>query len=266
MPRSNCVFEKIAHRGASAEAPENTLPAFERAFHQYHCDRVELDLRLTRDGVPVVFHDETLERTSNGKGLLRHFSLREIKALDAGFQFDPAGKGKYPFRGKGVTLPTLEEVLTSFPGRGFFLEMKDRGAEMGQKILEVLRRLPKNSHVVVGSFHGPTMRIFRRLASGSVDTFLAEDETLFAHAAFRLGFKKIQWAGRYASLPRAQFGFSLDGERWIEFLHRSGARVYYWTVNEIPEMKKLLTRGADGILTDYPDRLVNLSETGPTGV
>ena len=127
MPRNNSAFERVAHRGASGEAPENTIPAFEIAFNQYRCDRVELDLHLTRDGVPVVFHDETLERTTNGVGWLRQFSLREIKSLDAGFQFDPQGKGEFPYRGKGVKVPTLEEVLATFPDRGFFFEIKDRG-------------------------------------------------------------------------------------------------------------------------------------------
>ena len=257
------MFERVAHRGASSEAPENTLPAFELAFKKYRCDRVELDLHLTRDGVPVVFHDETLERTTDGVGWLRQFSLREIKALDAGFRFDPGGKGEFPYRGKGVKVPTLEEVLTIFSDRGFFLEIKDRGPEIGQKVFETLLRAGKNSKWVVGSFHGPTVRTFRRLAAGRVETFLAEDETVLAHVAFRLGFPKMKLAGQHASLPRTQFGFSLEGPQWIEFLHRSGAHVYYWTVNEISEMKELLRRGADGILTDYPNRLASLRGLPP---
>lgn len=249
------TFEKVAHRGASAEAPENTLPAFELAFNKYRSDRVEMDLRLARDGVPVVFHDETLERVTNGCGRVRGFSLHEIQSLDAGFRFDPRGRGEFPFRGKGVKISTLEEILAAFPGGKFFLEIKDRGPEIGKKILEALRRSGRNQECVVGSFHGPTMRAFRRLAGNTVETFLAEDEVILAQAAFRLGWGRVKLSGRFASLPRTKYGFSLDGPRWIEFLHRKGVRVYYWTMNEVSEMKELIRRGADGILTDYPDRL-----------
>lgn len=264
--KGRAPFEKIAHRGASAEAPENTIPAFELAFNRYGCDRVEMDIRLTRDGVPVIFHDQMLEGTTNGTGCVRALSVREIKALDAGFRFDPQGNGGFPFRGKDVTIPTLEEVITTFPDRGFFIEIKDRGREVAERVLEVISRTGCRPGWVVGSFHGPTMREFRSRAGSSIETFLAEDEVIFAQAAFRLGFKKVRLPGRFASLPRAKYGFSLDTAAWIEFLHRHGVRVYYWTVNEKEEMKELASRGADGIITDWPDRLVNLSGIDPTGV
>ena len=248
-------FERVAHRGASGEAPENTLEAIRIAVEKYRVDRVEVDLCLTRDGVPVIFHDEILDRTTNGKGVVSEFTLEELKRLDAGFHFDPAARGAFPFRGKGVKIPTLEALLHEFPQTGFFLEIKDRGREIGRKILEVVERSGGNSRFVVGSFHGPTMRAFRRLAEGKVETFLAEDEVIFAYLVWKLGFKKFKMPGRFASLPRAKFGFPLDSASWIEFLHRQGVRVYFWTVNERSEMEELVRRGADGLITDYPDRL-----------
>ncbi len=258
-------IEKIAHRGASREAPENTLLAFELAFQKYHCDYVEMDVRLTRDGVPVIFHDPTLERVTNVQGQVCYFSKNEIQRLDAGFGFDPSGKKEFPYRGKGIRIPTLEEVLTRFSNQKFFIEMKDRGASAAQKVLGVIRLLGAKTHWVIGSFHGPTMRAFRTLAGSSVETFLAEDEVLTAYVRFRLGSKKITLPGRFASLPRGKYRVALDDPRWIQFLHHQGAKVYYWTVNEQREMDELLGRGADGIVTDYPDRLSALiSGTGPT--
>lgn len=258
------MIEKVAHRGASAEAPENTLSAFERAFQKYQCDCAEMDVRVTRDGVPVIFHDEKMERVTNGRGRIQHLTLGEIKPLDAGFWFDPSGKKEFPYRGKGVNIPTLEEVLTRFPQQKFFIEIKDRGASAAQKILQVIRALGSKTHWVVGSFHGPTMRAFRTLAGSSIETFLAEDEAIVAYAQFRLGRKKKALAGRFASLPRYKYRVRLDDPGWIQFLHHQGVKVYYWTVNEKQEMDELLGWGADGIITDYPDRLVSLiSGTGP---
>ena len=255
MPRGSFEFKKIAHRGASGEAPENTLPAFQLAFQKYHCDKVEMDVRLTRDGVPLVIHDATLERTTNGIGRVDQHSLRRIQSLDAGFWFDPAGRREFPYRGKGVRISTLEEVLNQFPDSGFFLELKDRKGPVVERTLEVLSRVPNPTRLVIGSFDGRVARRLRQFSKNSYETFLTEDEIIRLFGLFRLGFKKVRAPALHASLPRAKYGIRLDSPGWIEFLHRQGARVYYWTVNEGSEMEELIKRGADGIVTDYPDRL-----------
>ena len=246
MPSDSSVskregFKRIAHRGASREAPENTLPAIRLAVEKYRVDMVEIDLRLTRDGVPIVLHDPTLERTTNGKGLARNYDLSQIKKLDAGF------------RGKGITVPTLEEVLAEFPETGFCLEIKDRGDEMVERVCEVILRVPRKGMLLVGSFDGKTARKFRQKAPAPVQSFLSEDEIVWAYSAFRLGFRKWKLAARYASIPQSKYRIRLDEPRWIDFLHHQGVRVFYWTVNEAAEMKKLLEAGADGIVTDNPD-------------
>lgn len=261
MPNANSVFKKIAHRGASGEAPENTIPAFELAFQKYHCDMVEMDVRLTRDGMPVVFHDKTLERITGQEGLVSQFSLREIKEFDAAYKFDPKGNGEFPFRGKGTTIPTLQEVLSHFPDSGFCVELKGRDKRIVHQTLEVLNRIPNKSRLIIGSFEGKIARLLRRICDQSFETFLTEDEIILAFTAFRLGLKKIPLPARQASLPMEKYRVRLDGVRWIEFLHRQGAHVFYWTVNDINEMKELIARGADGILTDYPDKLGTISKS-----
>ena len=255
MQRDSSAFEKIAHRGASGEAPENTLPAFELAFRKYRLDRVEMDVRLTQDGVPVVFHDKTLERTTDGRGQLIENTFQELKTRDAGYWFDPEGLGEFPFRGKGIRIPTLEEVLTQFPNSGFFIELKDRQGKIVERALDVLNRMPNKSRIVIGSFGGRIARRLRRLCRNSFESFLTEDEVIRAYAAFRMGFRKIRLPARCASLPRSKYGVRLDRPAWIEFLHRQEAKVYYWTVNETWEMEELRRRGSDGILTDYPHLL-----------
>lgn len=251
-------FERIAHRGASGEAPENTIPAILLAVQKYKIDRVEIDLRLNREGIPVVIHDATLERTTNGKGKVREYSLAELKRWDAGFGFDPEGKKEFPYRGKGVTIPTLEEVLTHFPETPFCLEIKDKEREVVKKVLEVIRPLRRKGSLLIGSFHGKIARELRRLAGPPMEGVLSEDEVACAYLGFRFGFGKFSSPSRYAFLPPAKYGFRFDRPEWIDFLHRQGVRVFYWTINEAGEMKTLLEKGADGILTDYPDRLNQL--------
>lgn len=248
-------FERIAHRGASGEAPENTIPAIALAVQKYRVERVEIDLRLTREGIPVVIHDATLERTTDGRGRIGQFSLSELKKWDAGFWFDPEEKKEFPCRGKGITVPTLEEVLTRFPETSFCLEIKEKEREAVPKVFQVLQSLPPKAPLLVGSFQGKIARELRRLSPLSMEGILSEDEVARAYFAFRLGFKKFPLPSRYLFLPRIKYGLRLDRPEWIQFLHRQEARVFYWTVNEVPEMEELLRRGADGLLSDYPDRL-----------
>ena len=262
MPRSNFGFERIAHRGASREAPENTIPAIRLAVQKYQVDRVEIDLRLSREGVPVVIHDAALERTTDGKGKVRQYSLAELKKRDAGFWFDPEGKKEFPHRGKGVRIPTLAEVLTEFPETRFCLEIKEKEAGVVRKVLEVIRPLSRKGSLLIGSFYGRVARELRRLSGPSIEGVLSEDEVAWAYLAFRLGLRKLTLPSRYAFLPQAKYGFRFDQQEWIEFLHRQGVRVFYWTINEIREMKNLIGRGADGILTDHPDRLNQLLNQG----
>ena len=248
-------FKRIAHRGASAEAPENTLPAIARAVEKHQVDMVEIDLRLTKDRIPVVIHDETLERTTNGEGPIHQYSLRELKTKDAGFRFDPEGKGLFPYREKGVTIPTLEEVLGRFPETSFCLEVKEKDPACVREILTVIERIPRKGPLIIGSFHASIARELRQLSPASIETFFSRDEVLRTYLAFRLGFKKFSPPARYASLPRKELCLKLDDEKWISFLHRAGVSVFYWTVDAASEMEILIERGADGIVTNYPNRL-----------
>ncbi|MBI4115546.1 MAG: hypothetical protein HY447_03115 [Candidatus Omnitrophica bacterium] len=235
---------RIAHRGASAEAPENTIPAIDLAIRKYKVDMVEVDLRLTQEGIPVVFHDETLERVTNGRGLVRKHSLQELKQLDVGLA--------------GVKIPTLEEILTTFPETKFCLEVKDKGVEVVSNILRAIERSPRKAPLLIGSFDGKIANELKRLAPREVEGIFSAPEAIKGYLAFRLGFKKFSFSNRFAFSPCERYQIRLDRPRWIEFLHRQGIRVCYWTINEIPEMERLLKNGADGIITDYPDRLNKL--------
>jgi glycerophosphoryl diester phosphodiesterase len=118
----------IAHRGASAWAPGNTAAAFELAI-RLGADALELDVRLSLDGVPVVLHDATLNRTTGGRGPVARHTVAELQKLDAGARFTRDGGRTYPFRGQGIQIPTLADVLLAFPEMPMIVEIKEAAAQ-----------------------------------------------------------------------------------------------------------------------------------------
>lgn len=261
MQKNSSAFKRIAHRGASAEAPENTIPAIELAIQKYHVDWVEIDVRLTKDRVPLIFHDTNLDRTTNGSGPLRSRTLADIKKLDAGFLFEGDRKSEYPFRKRGVTVPTLEEVLSQFPDVPFCLEVKEKNSEVAPLVCEVVQRVKRSAPLIVGSFNTDVVRKLRQALPPPVESFLAKDEVIRTYLFFRLGLKKFSPQAPFASLPSSEGKFRLDDPAWIDFLHQNGVKVFYWTINERQEMEELIRRGADGIVTNYPDRLNEILST-----
>lgn len=253
--KNSSGFKRIAHRGASGEAPENTLPAVALAFQRYQVDLVELDLRLSKDGVPVILHDETLERTTNGRGPVGRKTLKELKTLDAGFRFVPEGKKSFPFRGKGVTVPALEEVLRGFPESRFLLEIKEKNPECVPKILDVIERVPARGNLFIASFHGPVIRTVRSLRPPFIRTTLSRGEVFRAWLAFRFKRKNYFPPAHLASLPLREYGLRFDDPAWMAFLHERRVGIFYWTVDEPKEMERLARAGADGIMSNFPERL-----------
>ena len=129
--------EVIAHRGGWGLWPENTLFAFQNAV-DLGVDMLELDIRGTKDGHIVVFHDSRLRRTTNGTGRVNEFTLEELKKLDAGYQWSPDDGKTFPFRGKGIVIPTLKEVFESFPEMRISIEIKDREPQMVTSFIDVI--------------------------------------------------------------------------------------------------------------------------------
>lgn len=147
----------IAHRGSSAEAPENTLAAFEAAV-QRGADALELDVRLTADGAPVVIHDSTLDRTTDGSGPVAAQTLAELRSVDAGSSFTPDRGRSYPFRGKGTQIPTLGEVLWTFPRMTLLVEIKEAQAQ--EAVRRVLVQEDAAERCVVASEHQEALQAF----------------------------------------------------------------------------------------------------------
>lgn len=244
----------IAHRGASGHAPENTLVAFHRAV-EMAADVLEVDLQLTADGRLVAIHDDTVDRTTNGSGAVLDLSLAELKALDAGYRFEAAA-GEFPFRGAGLTVPTLEEVLEAFPTTALNLEMKSpAGPPIADALAAILRLYQAEDRVLVASFDAEILGRFRELMPG-VPTSLAENEVrtfYFLQRAFLDRWYRSP--GVAMQVPERAGGIHVVTGSFIAAARRLGLRVHVWTVNDPGDMRRLVDLGVDGIITAYPDRL-----------
>jgi glycerophosphoryl diester phosphodiesterase len=239
----------IAHRGSRLLWPENTMTAFQGAVDLGY-RFLETDLHATRDGVLVLHHDPTLDRTTSGTGKVSDYSLTELRQLDAAahFQLD----GDFPHRGRGVTVPTLEELLSTFPDTVVTVDLKTNGLEPFLGLL--LSRHHWWDRVIVGSFSDLRLRRFRRETGGRVATSAGRVETARFLATAR--------AGRVPSIPADALQVPVSARRvtvvdrkTVAAAHAAMKQVHVWTVNEPTEMHRLLDLGVDGIITDRPDLL-----------
>lgn len=242
----------IAHRGGAGLAPENTLEAF--ALGSRMSDALELDVRMTADGALVVIHDESVDRTTDGTGKVREMSTAQLKALDAGYWFTHDGVS-YPYRGRGVRIPLLIEVIEAFPDTPLLIEIKDDEEEAALALAELLAAEGASERVVVGSFHDRVIAAFRR-ASPATPTTAATGEAIRFLLMSRLGldhFAPVPY--QVLSVPPGQGRLTVITGGFVEAAHRKGLQVSAWTVNEPAEAERLAALGVDGIITDYPDRL-----------
>lgn len=249
-------LEVHAHRGGAGLAPENTLAAFRKAL-ELGVDALEMDLHVTRDGVVVVIHDETLDRTTDGRGDVGDLSLEGVKRSDAGGKFAPA------FRGERV--PSLREVIdlvkTSGNGRvRLDLELKyhqdrpGRPEDFEERVLEILRETGFAERVNVISFHHPSLTKVKALEP-KIRTGLLAGGRMAPQDPVAL---VRQFRADYYS-PN----FRHVTSEAVAALHQAGIPIVPWTINEEAEMRRLMALGigglaGDGIATDFPDRLMNL--------
>ena len=270
----------MAHRGDSANIPENTVQSFEDA-RKLKVDCIETDLHITKDDKFVLFHDESVERTTDGEGLIANLTLNQLKQLDAGYQFQTPGGEDYPYRGKGFRIHALEEILPLFPEVRFNVDIKDKNAHVPQLLAELLHDLNVEERVMVGSFHQKQVKCFRKYTTAT-PTSAGPLEVL------KFWWKSKGWIRKHLKLaseilPDLQQqeknqitvfgkplpyvalqipeGFSflrLITPPFIRFAHEMGIAVQVWTINDPLEMRKFLDWGIDGIFSDNPAVLIEV--------
>lgn len=252
----------LAHRGGSQLAPENTMAAFKKAA-ELGVHGFEIDIRLTKDEEIIVFHDDTVNRTSDGSGRVAEFTLRELKKLDFGYRFIDLN-GELSYREKGETVVTLKELLTEFPQMLVNIDIKDspdtyEGSLTPSKLWRLIEELGAENRVVVTSFYDEQTDRFNLYAQNKVALGAGENEVRKAFASYSSQFGHL-YKPRVDvfQIPPKHGMFSLDSEGFIRFLSGLNIPVHYWTINDKPTMERLLKSGAKGIVTDRPDLAMEL--------
>ena len=242
-----------AHRGASAERPENTMPAFERAA-ELGVDALEMDVHLTRDDHMIVAHDDTCERTTGAHLAWRDLSLAEVDRLDAGWGF-VAPDGTRPFAGKGIRAPRFESVLEAFPNHHINVDIKgDRSVAI---MLDLVRRHRAEERVTIASFQLGTLVEMRRKGYGG-ETALSQTEVATLAALPGVAWRQLPFTGNAAQVPTHAGPLHFDRPAFIAKCHSVGLRVDFWVIDDAAEAQRLLDLGADGIMTNDPKAIAPL--------
>lgn len=251
----------IAHRGGSLVAPENTLEAFRLACERYRTDMIELDVHLTRDGVLVVAHDPDVDRCTDGSGAIAGMTFDELRRLDAGDRFTADGGATFPFRGRGVRIPTLREVLEACPGVRVNLELKPEadGAEL--RLVEELRAAGALDRVCLGSADDAVAERLHRAVPDACHFFpgnaLIKLVMALKSGAAPSAIAPLAEDDRFSVLdmPASYQGFALIDRAFLTAAAELGKWVNVWTIDERAEMEALAELGVGGIMTDRPDVL-----------
>ena len=245
-----CGIRNMAHRGGSRLAPEDTLAAFENAA-RLGVDVLEMDVHSTADGEIVVLHDDTVDRTTEGSGPVTSFTLDDLQALDAAYHFSPDGGATFPWRGTGVVVPTLDDVLAAFPDAHMSIEIKQQEPSIVDGVLDLLDAHHARERVVIASFLDPVMADLRARAPDLLTTY-----TLGEMFQWSL-LTEADDAAYVPPAPVVQAPVDTLTDEMIALAQRHGVAVQVWTVNDRAEMDRLIGLNVDGILTDDPATLAD---------
>ena len=247
----------FAHRGGADEAPENTLAAFAAAVdagYRY----LETDVHLSLDGEVFAFHDEVLDRVTNRSGRLAELTSARIREADAGWHFTSDGGATHPFRGRGVTVPTLEELLTRWPDVLVNIDTKSDAVVV--PTVNLLQRLGALDRVCIGSFSDARLEQVRALSRGRICTSMGPRAVAIARVAASAHRAIPRRGADCIQVPIRRGGVPIVTPAFIRAAHRSGLPVHVWTIDDEPTMEHLLEIGVDGIMTDRPRLLRGVME------
>lgn len=243
----------VAHRGGAHLAPENTMAAFRIALDDWGADLLEVDARLSRDGRVVLIHDALVDRTCDGTGEVSDLDWADLEVLDAGYRFSDL-HGRNSFRGRGVRIPLLDEVLEAFPTARLNLEAKV--AEVAKPMVDLIRRHSAEDRVLIAAererarrgvwgYPGPW-----GASRGQTFAFWLRARTGYS-GGYRPRFDILQ-------VPEVWNGIRVVTPAFVQAAHAINVPVQVWTVDDEVDMRRLLEWGVDGIQTDRPDILAGV--------
>lgn len=250
----------IAHQGGDGIWPGDTMFAFEKAV-ETGADVLEMDAHITKDGHIVLMHDEEVDRTTDGTGLIEDMTLDELKRLDAAYQWSNDDDKTFPYRGQGIQIPTLDELFQKFPQMRYVIEIKLTENPIAQPLCDLIRRHNMHERVMVASFHDEAMQHFRETCPEIATSASRGEVTKFVILGklFLSGFV----APEYESIqppydPEESMNIPIMTKRFIREAHAKNIAVEPWTVDDPELMKQYIEWGVDGIITDRPDLMIEL--------
>jgi glycerophosphoryl diester phosphodiesterase len=204
----------------------------------------------------MVLHDPTVDRTTNGTGAATRMTREELQALDAGYRFTPDGGQSFPFRGQGIIIPTLREVLTAFPSARVNIELKEDNPLAEERMWALAQELGVEDRILVASSHLAAIVRFRRLSAGRIATSASAAEIRnFVLAALCHTTRWLRPMYDALQVPETYRALRIVSPASIALAHRLGLALHVWTVDDRPTMDRLLTWGVDGLMSDRPDLL-----------
>jgi glycerophosphoryl diester phosphodiesterase len=247
----------FAHRGASRQAPENTLEAFDLAA-RLGADVLEMDVHLSADGEIMVMHDARLERTTNGTGFLRDHTCAALQQLDAGANF-LTSDGAPRFRDRGLTIPRFEDVLRAFPKVAFNVEIKQAAPSMVRQVLALLERVGPRDVLLTAADHAIMMELEAQ-APGCPLGLSAQQAWAVVRGSYVGGIPPV-YRGRALQIPPRHRGLPVATGRVLKAARAAGVEVHLWTINAPRDAAAWLARGVDGLMSDDPGGLGPVFDT-----
>jgi len=245
----------IAHAGSELY-PHDTMFALEK-YADMEVDILEMDLHMTADGEIILIHDDTVDRTTDGTGDVRQMTLAEVQTLDAGHYWTQDDQ-TYPFRGQGITIPTLREVFETFPDYPMIIEIKQDTPSMAGPLCDMIRAYQMEEKVLVPSFSSGAMEEFRQTCP-EVATAASEDEVReFVIRGFLLMAGTITPDYQALQVPETRDGIPIVTRLFLWFAHNRNLEVHIWTINEPDDMRRFIDMSLDGIMTDRTDTLLEI--------
>jgi glycerophosphoryl diester phosphodiesterase len=255
----------FAHRGGRKIVPENTIEGFREASTLGPVV-LELDARSSADGEVVVIHDETVDRTTDGTGAVARMTLAQLQSLDAGYQFTPDGGATFPWRGKGVKIPTLEAVYREFPDHPINIELKAELPGTEEAIWRVIEAVGGQARTLAVTNSAPSIKRFRAASGGTVATGASTGEFVIFRLLSLVRLGRLYDAPFQALQPPDSYkGIRIVTPGLVREAHRCGLRIDVWTIDDEADMRRLLDWGVDGIMTDRPDILARVLEHARDG-
>jgi glycerophosphoryl diester phosphodiesterase len=229
-------------------------------------DVLEMDAHITKDGEIVLMHDEKVDRTTDGSGLIEYLIFAELKQLDAAYKWSNDDGATFPFRGKGIQVPALRELFEKFPDKRYLIEIKLTKNPIHKPMCDLIREYDMQEKVVIASFHDDSMALFRETCP-EVATSASKGEVtplVILGKLFLSGWFSPQYQSLQVPWETSEsYGIPIMTERFIREAHAKNLHVEPWTVDDPELMKQYIQWGVDGIITDRPDVMMDvLKEMG----